>query len=94
MTIGRKVVVEFHEDLAGVAVVDHLHFTDTFSYNGTYVSNVVVKKDDQAQTNNDKFVVTYFWADGAGPNLASISVAALLADAIVQVKSVMPNEVV
>lgn len=92
MTIGTKHVVVFHENSSGTPVIDSVGFTDTFTYNGAYTSNVVVKKDDQAETLNDRFIVTYYWASGAGPNLGTVTVAALLADAVVQVNTVLPGE--
>lgn len=92
MTIGRKIVVTFHEDSAATPVIDELDFTGTFTYNGAYTSNVVVKKDDISGVINDRFVVTYNWASGAGPNLATVTVAALLADAVIQVNTVLPGE--
>ena len=92
MTIGRKLIIRFHEDNTGTAVADTLDFTGSFSYNGSYTSNVVVQKDDISGTLNDRFIVTYYWANGAGPNLATVTVAALLADAVVQVNTVLPGE--
>lgn len=93
MTIGRKIVVTFHEAADGTPVADKLELTDTFTYNGVYTSNVVVKKDDVAETNKDRFVVTYYWASGAGPNLATATIQSLLNDAVAQVNSAMSGEV-
>ncbi len=93
MTVGKKYTIIFHEDSGGVPVIDSLDFTGEFSYTGPYVSNVVVKKDDVHMTNNDRFIVTYYWAAGAGPNLGTVSVATLLADAVSQVNTVLPDDV-
>lgn len=92
MTTGKKYTVIFHENSSGTPVIDSVDFTGEFSYNGAYVSNVVVKKDDIYMTNNDRFIVTYYWASGAGPNLATVTVAALLADAVAQVNAVLPGD--
>lgn len=93
MTIGRKIVVTFHEADDGTPVADRLELTDTFTYNGSYTSNVVVKKNDIAGTNKDRFVVTYYWAAGAGPNLSTATIQSLLDDAVVQVNAAMSGEV-
>lgn len=93
MSIGRKIVVTFHEADDGTPVADLLELTDTFTYNGAYTSNVVVKKDDVSGTTKDRFVVTYYWKSGEGPNLATATVQALLDDAVVQVNAAMTGEV-
>jgi hypothetical protein len=92
MTIGQKYVVKFHEDGTGTPVADSVDFSGSFSYSGSYTSNVVVQKDDISGTVNDRFIVTYYWANGAGPNLGTVTVAALLADAVAQVNTVLPDE--
>lgn len=93
MTIGKKFVVVFHEEVdTSTPIIDSIDFTGQFSYNGAYASNVVVKKDDQASTVDDRFIVTYFWANGEGPNLASVTVAAMLSGAVAQVNAAMPGE--
>ena len=86
MTIGQKYVVKFHEDSTGTPVVDSVDFSGSFSYDESYTSNVVVQKDDISGT------VTYYWANGAGPNLGTVTVAAMLADAVSQVNTVLPGE--
>lgn len=92
MTVGTKYVVKFHENGSGTPVIDSLDFTGSFSYNGSYTSNVVVQFDDVAGTTNDRFIVTYYWASGAGPNLGTVTVAAMLADAVIQVNTVLPGQ--
>lgn len=91
MTVGKKYVVIFHE-VGTTPTIDHLDFTGTFTYNGSYTSNVVVQFDDISGTTSDRFIVTYYWASGEGPNLATVTVAAMLADAVVQVNTVLPGQ--
>ena len=92
MTIGKKYVVKFHENDSGTPVIDSLDVTSSFSYDGAYTSNAVVQKDDISGSANDRFIVTYYWANGAGPNLGTITVAAMLADAVIQVNTVLPGD--
>lgn len=94
MTIGKKFVVIFHEDDNGAAIIDSLDLNGSFSYNGAYTSNAVVLVDDIAGTVHDRFIVTYYWATAEGPNLGTVTVATLLADAIVQVNTVLPGSIV
>lgn len=93
MTIGKKYVVVLHENDAGTAVIDSVDFTGSFSYNGTYTSNVVVLMDDISSTTYDRFIVTYYWASAEGPNLGTVTVAALLADAVSQVNTAIPGSI-
>ena len=94
MTIGQKYVVTLHEDGSGTAVIDQIDFTGSFSYNNVYTSNVVVLFNDIADTINDSYIVTYYWADGEGPNLTSATIADILSDAIIQVNTVLPGSIV
>jgi hypothetical protein len=94
MSLGTKYTVVFHEEVgSGNPIIDSIDFTGKFSYTGDYVSNVVVKKEDQATAEYSRFIVTYFWAEGEGPNLSTVTVAALLADAFAQVSAAMPDEI-
>jgi len=75
-------------------VLDRLEFIhESFTYNDPYTSNIVVKKDDIAGTTNDRFIVTYNWKSGEGPDLSLVKVQDLLNDAVVQVNTVMPGEI-
>lgn len=94
MTIGKKYVVGFHEsEPFGELKLDFLEFQGTFSYNGAYTSNVVVKKGDIAGSDFDNFTVTYYWAAGEEPDLTAVTPTALMLDAAGQVNSVIPNSV-
>ena len=101
MTVGNIYVVQFHMNtalppavppVAATPVLDKLDFSGTFSYTGAYTSNVVVQMNDIADTPNNVFVVTYYWAHGSAPNLAAVSVNSFLTDAIAQVSAVLPGE--
>ena len=94
MTIGKKYVVILKENGSGTAVINSVDFTGTFTYNGAYTSNVVVLIDDVSGNIHDRFIVTYYWASGEGPNLATVTVAALLADAVIQVNTALPGSIV
>lgn len=94
MTIGKKYVVILNENGSGTAVINSVDFTGTFSYNGAYTSNVVVLIDDISGNIHDRFIVTYYWAAAEGPDLATVTVAALLADAVIQVNTALPGSIV
>jgi len=94
MTIGKKYIITLHENDAGTAIIDTVNFTGSFTYNGAYTSNVVVLIDDISGNIHDRFIVTYYWAAAEGPNLGTVTVAALLADAVVQVNTALPGSIV
>lgn len=93
MAVGKKIVIVISESSAGAPVLDSMDFTGRFSYNGTYTSNVSVKKDDIASTTNDRFIVTYFYAATEDPDLSTATVDDLVSDAITQINTAFPGSI-
>jgi len=93
MSTGKKYVISFHVEAGPTPVIDNIDLSGTFTYNGTYTSNVVVKKDDLANTDLDRYIVTYYWAAGEAPALTT-TLAGMLSDAVSQVNTVLPGEIV
>ena len=91
-TIGTKHVVNF-QVISGTPVIKSLDFTGLFTYDGVYVSNIVVQFDDIANTTNDHYNVTFYWTNGAAPDLTTVTIAQLLSDAKDAVNAVLPLQI-
>ena len=97
MAVGKKIVIVISEISSGLSagtpVLDSMDFTGSFSYNGSYTSNVSVKKDDIAGINYDRFIVTYFYAATEDPDLSTATVDDLVSDAITQINTAFPGSI-
>lgn len=96
MATGKKYVVVVHEAAAdGARVLDSVDLTGEFHYDGSYSSNNVVLRDESYTDtiNHDRFIVTFYWAAGAEPNLSTKTLNALRDDAVNAVNTAYPGSI-
>jgi len=101
MSIGKKFVVTiaFNES-NGNPFVESLDLGETFSYadeGDPYLSATQVMRDDRNGIDNDipgmtftlwnRYIVTFFWADGDEPNVVTYTVNNFLLDAMAEISN-------